>query len=83
MEIKNNAVLCCAKGKGKVNAEKIFYLCDGEVETCKKHSCYKNGGDCKFTSDIRHAKDFYNFHESSTIFYENEDASGNQMQPED
>ena len=27
-----------------MNKEKVFYLCDGEVENCKKTRCYKNGG---------------------------------------
>lgn len=76
-------MLCLAEGKGKVNAAKIFFLCDGEVKTCKKHSCYKNGGDCKFTSDIGHAKNFQKFYKSSTNFYENDAASGNQTQSED
>ena len=34
--------------------EKIFYLCDGERENCKKRNCYKNGGDCRHTTDISH-----------------------------
>lgn len=33
----------------------IFYLCDGNVENCNKCSCYKNGGECRYTSDISHA----------------------------
>lgn len=34
---------------------KIFVLCDGEVESCKKTGCYKNGGDCRHTTDTKHA----------------------------
>lgn len=38
--------------------EKIFYLCDGERENCKKRNCYKNGGDCRHTTDISHGIPF-------------------------
>lgn len=66
---------------GKVNKEKVFYLCDGEVEKCTKSDCYKNGGNCNFTSDIRHAKNFHkNNYSPYPVFYENEAASGNQIQ---
>ena len=39
---------------------KVFFLCDGEKEDCKKTCCYKNTDDtpCKRTSDINHAKNF-------------------------
>ncbi|MEZ3435693.1 MAG: hypothetical protein K1W34_13955 [Lachnospiraceae bacterium] len=52
------------------NKEKVFYLCDGEVEKCKKNTCYKNNGPCTYTTDIRHAK---NFQKTMHSFYENED----------
>ena len=32
---------------------RVFYLCDGERENCKRNMCYKNGGDCKHTKDFR------------------------------
>ena len=32
-----------------------MYLCDGEVETCTKTGFYKNGWDCRHTSNIDHA----------------------------
>lgn len=38
--------------------EKLFYLCDGEVPECRKKGCYKNGGECKHTSNIKHAINF-------------------------
>ena len=42
--------------------KKIFYLCDGEVKSCKKRNCYKNSekteGLCRHTSDIKHAINF-------------------------
>lgn len=38
--------------------ERVFYLCNGQKENCKKTSCYMNGGRCKHTSDIRYAKNF-------------------------
>lgn len=39
---------------------KIYFLCDGEKEDCKRTYCYKNTNDepCKRTSDINHAKNF-------------------------
>lgn len=58
--------------------KKIFYLCDGKVEKCSKRTCYKNGGDCKHTSDIEHAKNFQKVFKDS--FRENESASENQTQ---
>lgn len=45
----------------------IHYLCDGEKEDCRKESCYKTIGDCeeacKYTKDIRHAKNFHKIHQ--------------------
>jgi hypothetical protein len=37
----------------------VFYLCDGEVPECKKRICFKNGGMCKWTTDIKHAVNFW------------------------
>lgn len=39
---------------------KIYFLCDGEKEDCKRTYCYKNTNDepCKRTADINHAKNF-------------------------
>lgn len=34
---------------------KTFVLCDGKVESCRKTGCYKNGGECRHTTDIKHA----------------------------
>lgn len=34
---------------------KIFVLCDGKVEGCSKTGCYKNGGECRHTTDTKHA----------------------------
>lgn len=45
--------------------EGILYLCDGENENCTKKGCYLNGGECKHTKNIRHAKNFQNFLEGS------------------
>lgn len=58
-----------------MDKEKVFYLCDGEVENCKKTRCYKNDGDCNHTSNIKHAKNFRKKYPKSS-FYENEAASG-------
>ena len=30
-------------------ANAILYLCDGNVESCRKSECYKKGGKCKHT----------------------------------
>ena len=38
--------------------EKIFYRCDGEVESCTKESCFKNGGGCRHTLNPEHAVNF-------------------------
>ena len=44
--------------------KKVLYLCDGNVPTCKKNTCYKNPkrkGDCPpctFTKDVAHALNF-------------------------
>lgn len=37
------------------DTKKIFFICDGDVPECKKTGCYKRGGECKWTSDVRHA----------------------------
>lgn len=37
------------------DAKKIFFMCDGDVPECKKTGCYKRGGECMRTSDVRHA----------------------------
>ncbi len=55
--------------------EEILYLCDGELEECKKSNCYKNNGSCNHTSDIRHAKNFHKISETRPVFYEKEAAS--------
>lgn len=38
--------------------EKVFFLCDGNMDGCTKESCFKFGGECRRTSDIRSAIDF-------------------------
>lgn len=38
--------------------QRVFYLCDGKKEDCKRRNCYQNGGECKHTEDIEHAKNF-------------------------
>lgn len=57
--------------------EKVFYLCDGEKEDCKKNTCYKNGGGCKHTSNVKHALNFKGAGENGS-FYEKEDVSRNE-----
>lgn len=37
----------------------VYFLCDGNKEECiGEENCYKNGGDCKRTTDVTHAKNF-------------------------
>ena len=40
--------------------DKIFFLCDGEVENCEKARCYKNTEKdaCHYTTDPAHAVNF-------------------------
>ena len=53
--------------------KKVFYLCDGEKEDCKKTKCYQNGGECKYTEDIEHAKNFSKEeHREESSFWEEE-----------
>ena len=44
------------------NNPAVRYLCGGEQDGCSKNSCYKKGRNwekaCKYTKDIRHAKNF-------------------------
>lgn len=72
--------MCRSRGSGShghaESKEKVFYLCDGEVEKCNKRICYKNNGVCNHTSDIRHAKNFHKINASHPVFYENENTSG-------
>ena len=37
---------------------RVFYICDGKKEDCKRTNCYQNCGECKHTEDIEHAKNF-------------------------
>lgn len=39
--------------------QRVFYLCDGKKEDCKRTNCYKDGGECEHTEDIEHAKNFH------------------------
>ena len=58
--------------------KRVLYLCDGNVPTCKKNTCYKNPkrkGDCPpctYTKDVAYA---LNFHKTSehvhAAYYEN------------
>lgn len=58
--------------------KRIFYLCDGNVPTCKKSTCYKNPGKkntcppCSYTKDVRHALNFRRRSENvHAAYYEN------------
>lgn len=37
---------------------KCLFLCDGNVEECSKTDCYKSGGSCRYTEDVRHSISF-------------------------
>lgn len=37
---------------------KCLFLCDGNVKECPKTNCYKNGGECRHTEDVRHGISF-------------------------
>ena len=41
----------------------ILYLCNGEVKECKKTNCYKRGGPCRHTSNVRYAENFQKYGE--------------------
>lgn len=46
---------------GEEEAQKILFLCDGEVPDCRKEHCYKKADDldaCHHTSDVTHALHF-------------------------
>jgi hypothetical protein len=51
----------------------IFFICDGEVDGCKKAHCFYNGtGECKRTSNIANAKNFN--HSPGGLYLEKEPA---------
>lgn len=52
------------------DSKKIFFLCDGEVPECKKTMCFKNNKNdpCRWTSDIKHAKNFKDHGGNGTYF---------------
>lgn len=53
----------------EITKERILFLCDGEK--CADGSC-KHGGECKYTSDITHAKNFTRIGDSD-VFVEEPD----------
>ena len=55
----------------KITGTKIFYLCDGEVPSCKKRTCYKHAkveNPCRHTTDIHHAANFEQPDEQEVFF---------------
>lgn len=60
---------------------KIFFLCDGEVPNCEKNHCYQNGEDgwCRWTSDIRHAKNFKKKECGSSITFSEQECNINTL----
>ena len=35
---------------------RTFYLCHGNVENCAKNECYRTGGECNHTENMKNAK---------------------------
>ena len=69
----------------------IKFLCDGRAQCTQeeKTECFKNGGNCRHTSDIRHAKNFQCCHwmrvkeltaEPGTTYVEKEPAAETEPQ---
>ena len=60
---------------------RVFYLCNGEKEDCKKRTCYKNGGECKHTSNVEYALNFER-PRKNCAFFEKEGTSRNETPSE-
>lgn len=60
---------------------KVFYLCNGQKDDCQKGNCYRNGGNCRHTSDINHALNFEikGSYKNGGSFYEKEQNEANEM----
>ncbi len=40
--------------------DSVFYLCNGNRWDCRNSKdCYKNGGECRYTTDIENSKNFF------------------------
>lgn len=39
--------------------EKVFFLCDGKVDGCIRRNCFAYGGECRHTTDVKHAINFH------------------------
>ena len=50
------------------DTKKIFFICDGDVPECEKTECYQCGGECKWTSDVRHAVNFKDLFDYGVYF---------------
>lgn len=35
------------------------YICDGVDSECRRSNCYVYGGECRHTTKVEHAKNFY------------------------
>lgn len=55
------------------DTKKIFFICDGDVPECEKTECYKRGGECKWTSDFRHAVNFGDLFDYGVYFEKDRD----------
>lgn len=57
--------------KEKTEEKRIWYLCDGEKDDCRKSHCYKNTDlePCRHTRDIEHAVSFEKKETSGRISY--------------
>lgn len=60
---------------------KIFFLCDGEVPNCEKNHCYQNGEDgwCRWTTNIRHAKNFKREEYGSSVTFSEQECNINAL----
>lgn len=62
---------------------KIFYLCNGQKEDCKKKDCFINGGRCRHTTDVRYAKNFKKNNPQVGTYWEKETVQNHKTASED
>ncbi len=58
--------------------KKLYFLCDQRRRCRNSKGCKRNGGNCRYTDDIYHAKNFseWSDHDWRPIFTEEEDMNG-------
>ena len=64
--------------------KKVFYLCDGKVPRCMEKyggkgspGCFRNGGNCKHTSNPEHAVNFEHHRSEETIWEKDKEEESN------